>query len=439
MKLQRKKLGGFIPSRISSFSNKIFVPPLSEFKELIKGTQDREMSTTMGLLRVMTVLIRNKKISKYLVPIIPDEARTFGMEGMFRQLGIYSQEGQKYTPVDYDQVSYYREDIKGQVLQEGITEAGAMSSWIAAGTSYNNHGLQTIPVYIFYSMFGFQRVGDLAWAAGDAQARGFLIGATSGKTTLSGEGLQHQDGFSHLIASNIPNCVSYDPTFNYELAVIFRSGLERMYDNQENIFYYITTLNENYKHPEMPEGVEDGIVKGMYRFRKTKKDGIKLQLMGSGAILREIISAAEILEEEYGIAVDIWSVTSFNELRREALSVERWNNLNPEKNRRKSYFTSQIENSEGPIIAATDYVKLYPDQVRSFIPHGRAFATLGTDGYGRSDTRKKLRSFFEVDSNFIVFSSIKTLWDQQLISVEKVQQAMKNCKIDSEKLDPAKI
>ena len=367
------------------------------------STGEKEMSTTMALVRMLTNLLRDKNISPRLVPIIPDEARTFGMEGFFQKIGIYAHEGQKYEPEDAAQLSSYREDKSGQVLEEGINEAGAMSSWIAAATAYTNHDIEMSPIYIFYSMFGFQRIGDLAWSAGDSQARGFLVGATAGRTTLAGEGLQHQDGHSHLIASTIPNCVTYDPTFHYELAVIFREGLRRMHEKNENVFYYITTMNENYSHPEMPKdkNCEEGILKGMYKikeFNKYKKT--KIQLLGSGTILREMMSAAEILQNDYQIDSEIWSVTSFNELRRDGMEVERYNLLNPEKEQKISYVEKCIGKTEGPILAASDYMRAYSDQIRPYIQ--KSFYSLGTDGFGRSDTRKNLRKFFEVDKEHLV-------------------------------------
>ena len=354
------------------------------------------MSTTMALVRMFTNLLRDKNVSPRLVPIIPDEARTFGMEGFFQKIGIYAHEGQKYEPEDSAQLSSYREDKSGQVLEEGINEAGAMSSWIAAATAYTNHDIEMIPIYIFYSMFGFQRIGDLAWAAGDSQARGFLIGATAGRTTLAGEGLQHQDGHSHLIASTIPNCISYDPTFHYELAVIFREGLRRMHEKNENVFYYITTMNENYSHPAMPKdkNCEEGILKGMYKikeFNRYKKT--KIQLLGSGTILREMMTAAEILQNEYQIDSEIWSVTSFNELRRDGMEVERYNLLNPDKEQKISFVEQCLGKTEGPVMAASDYMRMNSDQIRPYT--NKSFYSLGTDGYGRSDTRKNLRKFFE--------------------------------------------
>jgi pyruvate dehydrogenase E1 component len=388
----------------------------------------------MAFVRILSILIRDKQLGKRVVPIIPDEARTFGMEGMFRQLGIYSSVGQLYTPVDSDQVMYYREDKQGQILQEGITEAGAMSSWIAAATAYANHGISMIPFYAYYSMFGFQRVGDLAWAAGDMQARGFLIGGTAGRTTLAGEGLQHQDGHSHLQAATIPNCVAYDPTFAYELTVIIQDGLRRMYQEQENIFYYITVMNENYGHPPMPEGVAEGIVRGMYLLQSAGRRKKRVQLLGSGTILREVIAAAELLEQDFGIAADIWSVTSFNELRREGLDVERWNMLHPGQPPRLSYVEQQMHGRSGPVVAATDYIRSYADQIRPFVPG--TYRVLGTDGYGRSDRRSQLRKFFEVNRYYVVLAALKALADEGVLKPAEVSAAIKKYQIDPDKPNP---
>ena len=374
--------------------------------------------------------------------IVADESRTFGMEGMFRQLGIWSSKGQLYTPEDADKLMYYKEDKDGQILQEGINEAGAMSSWIAAATAYSTHGVQMIPFFIFYSMFGFQRIGDLAWAAGDMRCRGFLIGGTAGRTTLNGEGLQHEDGHSHLVSSTIPNCISYDPTFSYELVVIIQDGMRRMYQEQEDVYYYITVMNENYSHPEMPKGSEEGILKGMYLFREGIEEGeknsnLRIQLLGSGTILREVIAAADILKEEYGIISDIWSVTSFNELRREALDATRWNMLHPAEKPKKSYVESCLEKREGPVVAATDYMKIFADQIREFVP-GK-YKVLGTDGYGRSDTREKLRQFFEVDRYYVTVAALKSLAEDGKISSEKVVEAINKYNIDPDKPNPIKV
>tara|TARA_B100001741_G_scaffold91526_1_gene75026 strand:- start:1967 stop:5023 length:3057 start_codon:yes stop_codon:yes gene_type:complete len=434
---RRLKLGGNLPER-STFAKPIKAPPEDIFDVMMKSTGDKEMSTTMALVRMLTNLLRDKNVASRLVPIIPDEARTFGMEGFFQKIGIYAHEGQKYEPVDSEQLSSYREDKKGQVLEEGITEAGSMSSWIAAGTSYTNHDIEMIPIYLFYSMFGFQRVGDFAWAAGDSQARGFLIGATSGRTTLAGEGLQHQDGHSHLLSSTIPNCVSYDPTFAYELAVIFRDGLKRMHEKKENIFYYITTMNENYPHPEIPTGSEPGILKGMYKIKEfSKHKKTKIQLLGSGSILREMMSAAEMLQEEYQIDSEVWSVTSFSELRKNGMEIERYNLLHPDKKKKKSYIEECLGGSEGPILAASDYMRLNSDQIRSYV--NKSFYSLGTDGYGRSDTRKNLRKFFEVDKNYITTYALSVLASEQLLSSKHAVDAIKKYKIDTEKPMPTKV
>ncbi len=435
----RLKLGGNLPER-SSFSKPIKTPAEDIFKNMKESTGSKEMSTTMVLVRMLTSLLRDKNVASRLVPIIPDEARTFGMEGFFQKIGIYAHEGQKYEPVDSEQLSSYREDIKGQVLEEGLTEAGAMSSWIAAGTSYTNHDISMIPIYLFYSMFGFQRTGDFAWAAGDNQTRGFLIGATAGRTTLAGEGLQHGDGHSHILSSVIPNCKSYDPTFSYELATIFREGLRRMHEKQENIFYYITTMNENYTHPAMPKdkNVEDGILKGMYLFKENSKyKKTKIQLMGSGTILREMIAAAEILSKDYQIDSNIWSVTSFNELRKEAIEVERYNLLHPDSKPKKTYIEKCLSTLEGPVIAASDYIRLNADQIRPFVSKG--FYSFGTDGYGRSDTRKNLRKFFEIDKEHLVAYSLSALAKEQLIPSKYAKDAIKKYNIDTEKPMPTKL
>ena len=431
LKEKRMKLGGNLPER-TSYAKPIKKPAKDIFEIMLQSSGDREMSTTMALVRMLTNLLRDKNISPRLVPIIPDEARTFGMEGFFRKIGIYAHEGQKYEPEDADQLSSYREDKKGQVLEEGITETGAMSSFIAAGTSYTNHDLEIIPVYTFYSMFGFQRVMDLIWAAGDSQTRGFLIGATSGRTTLAGEGLQHQDGHSHLLAATVPNCISYDPTFAYELAIIFQDGLRRMHDKQENIFYYLTTMNENYKHPQIPKNCEKGILKGMYLFKEFNKKGkTKVQLLGSGAILREMIEAAEILSKDYNIDSDVWSVTSFNELRKDGMNIERKNLLNPTLKPETSYVEECLNKRDGPIIAASDYIRSFADQIRPYI--SKSFYSFGTDGYGRSDSRKNLRKFFEVDKAHIVTYTLSALAKEQLIPSHYAEKAMKKYNIDKNK------
>jgi len=434
-----KAMGGSLPARRRK-AQSLAVPPLSVFEAQLKSTEEREISTTMAFVRILTTLVRDKTLGKYVVPIVPDESRTFGMEGMFRQLSIYSHVGQLYTPQDADQLMFYKEDRHGQILQEGICEAGAMSSWIAAATSYSTHGQSMIPFYIFYSMFGFQRIGDLAWAAGDMRARGFLLGGTAGRTTLNGEGLQHEDGHSHILASTIPNCIAYDPTFSYEVAVIVQDGLRRMLQEQEDVFYYITVMNENYVHPAMPAGAEAGILKGMYLLKEVqaKKDQPKVQLLGSGTILREVIAGAELLKKDFGIAADLWSVTSFNQLRRDGLDAQRWNLLHPEANPRKTYIETCLEKHEGPIVAATDYMKLFADQVRAFLP-GRAYSVLGTDGFGRSDTRKKLRHFFEVDRYYIVVAALKALAEQKALPASMVSDAIKKYGIDPEKPNPTTV
>jgi pyruvate dehydrogenase E1 component len=443
LKSRIEAMGGSLPSR-KRRAPALEVPPLSAFEAQLKSTEAREISTTMAFVRILNTVIRDKKIGKFVVPIVPDESRTFGMEGMFRQLGIYSSVGQLYTPQDADQLMFYKEDKTGQILQEGINEAGAMSSWIAAATAYANHGQMMIPFYIFYSMFGFQRIGDLAWAAGDMRARGFLLGGTAGRTTLNGEGLQHEDGHSHLMASTIPNCISYDPTFAYELAVIVQDGMRRMYQQQEDVFYYITVMNENYAHPAMPEGVEKGILRGMYLFAeagadtKAKKNQLRVQLLGSGTILREVIAAAAMLEKDYGVGADIWSVTSFNELRRDGLDAQRWNLLHPDATPRVSYVEQCLKDRAGPVVAATDYVKNYADQIRAFLP-AQHYSVLGTDGFGRSDTRKALRRFFEVDRNYVAVAALKALADQEAIPHAKVAEAIKRYGIDPEKPSPTTV
>tara|TARA_R110002096_G_scaffold154431_1_gene318508 strand:+ start:14 stop:1195 length:1182 start_codon:yes stop_codon:yes gene_type:complete len=390
----------------------------------------------MAFVRILSSLVKDKEIGSRIVPIVPDEARTFGMEGMFRQLGIYSSQGQRYTPHDSDQVMYYKEDKQGQILEEGITEAGAFSAWLAAATSYSNHHYPMIPFYIFYSMFGFQRIMDLAWAAGDSQARGFLIGATAGRTTLNGEGLQHQDGHSHLMANMIPNCVSYDPTYSYELAVIIQDGMRRMYQDKENVFYYVTVMNENYGHPDMPEGCEAGIVKGLYCLTAStvKKPKLKVQLMGSGTILREVEAAAAILKADYKVEADIWSATSINLLRRDGLDCERWNMLHPESEPRVPYVTELLRGKQGPVVCATDYIKSYGEQLRPYIE--ARYVVLGTDGYGRSDTRAKLRQHFEVDRQYIVIAALKALADDGQIALSEVTKAIKAFGLDVDKINP---
>jgi len=436
LRKQREALGGFMPVRRNT-AEPLVIPGLDTFDALLKASGEREFSTTMAFVRILSTLTRSKLIGKNIVPIIPDEARTFGMEGMFRQLGIYSFKGQLYEPMDSDQVMYYREDKKGQILQEGINEAGAMSSWIAAGTAYSTHGINMIPFYIFYSMFGFQRIGDLAWAAADMQVRGFLMGGTAGRTTLAGEGLQHQDGHSLLVAGTIPNCISYDPTFAYELAVIIHDGLKRMFQLHDKVFYYITVMNENYTHPEKPKGSEEGILKGIYCLQEGDEKGKKVQLMGSGTILREVLAAADLLKTDFDINADVWSVTSVNELAREAINCSRWNQLHPLKKARKSYLEAQLQGRKGPAIMATDYTRAFANQLREFIP--MPFSTLGTEGFGRSDTRDNLRIFFEVNRHYIVVSALKALADEGEIENKIVQQAIKDYGIDAEKPDPASV
>ena len=433
---RRAAMGGSVPARRRR-GNELIVPELSAFENMLTATGEREISTTMAFVRILSTLVRDKQIGKYIVPIVPDEARTFGMEGMFRQLGIYSSAGQLYEPQDNDQVMFYKESKDGQILEEGINEAGAFSSWIAAATAYSVTGTQMIPFYIFYSMFGFQRIGDLAWAAGDSRARGFVLGATAGRTTLNGEGLQHEDGHSHLMSATIPNCVSYDPTFGYELAVIIQEGMRRMVQNQEDVYYYITLMNENYSHPEMPKGSEAGILKGMYAFSKSKAKGPKVQLMGSGVILREVIAAAELLEKDWGVSPDVWSVTSFTELRREGLDAERWNMLNPEKKPKLSYVAECLAKAEGPVISSTDYMKSFADQIRNFVP--QRFVSLGTDGYGRSDSREALRSFFEVDRYYVVLAALKALADEGKLPASKAAEAIKKYKIDTNRPNPTTV
>ena len=401
---------------------------------MLEGSGERENSTTMAFVRILNALVRDKVLGPRIVPIVPDESRTFGMEGMFRQLGIYSQVGQLYQPEDAGDLMFYREDQHGQILQEGINEPGAFSSWLAAATSYANHGETMIPFYIFYSMFGFQRVGDLAWAAGDSRARGFLIGGTSGRTTLNGEGLQHEDGHSHILSSTIPNCVSYDPTYGYELAVIVRDGLRRMVTEQEDVFYYLTVMNENYVQPALPEGAEEGILRGMYRLRRGEGDGPRVQLMGSGAILREVLAAAELLASDFGVAGDVWSVTSFTELRRDGIEVERWNRLHPTETARAPYVREALGEAEGPFVAATDYVRSFADQIREWVP-GR-YAVLGTDGFGRSDYRRQLRRFFEVDRHHVAVAALDALAREGTVKPKLVQQAIEKYEIDTESNAP---
>jgi pyruvate dehydrogenase E1 component len=435
LKERRAALGGFLPTRRQD-AEPLEVPELSAFAPLLKDSGERQMSTTMAFVRLLTSLTKDKQVGRYVVPIVPDEARTFGMEGLFRQLGIYSSVGQLYEPQDSDQLMFYKEDKQGQILEEGINEAGAMSSWLAAATSYSNHGVAMVPFYVFYSMFGFQRTGDLAWAAGDLQARGFLVGGTAGRTTLAGEGLQHNDGQSHILASTIPNCVCYDPTFAYELAVIVQDGMRRMFRERENVFYYITVMNENYSHPALPEGVEAQVVKGMYLFREATVEGPRVQLLGSGAILREAIAAADLLAEDFGVGADVWSVPGFTELRREGLDVQRWNLLHPDRPARKSYVTQCLEGREGPVVAASDYMRAFADQIRPFVPG--PYEVLGTDGFGRSDTRRRLRRFFEVDRYYVALAALKSLADSGTLPATKATEAIDKYGIDAERPSPAR-
>ncbi|MEJ7893095.1 MAG: pyruvate dehydrogenase (acetyl-transferring), homodimeric type [Solirubrobacteraceae bacterium] len=415
---RRTALGGGLPQRRTQ-GDTLAVPGLEVFEAQLTGTGEREISTTMAFVRMLAALVRDDEIGPRIVPIVPDESRTFGMEGMFRQLGIFSQVGQLYQPQDRDQLMYYREDKSGQILQEGINEPGAFSSWLAAATSYSNHALTMIPFYIYYSMFGFQRVGDLAWAAGDSRARGFLLGGTAGRTTLNGEGLQHEDGHSHIQASLIPNCVSYDPTFNYELAVIIQDGLRRMYAEQEDVFFYITLMNENYEHPAMPAHSEEGILRGLYPLRE--RDGARVQLMGSGTILREVVAGADLLRDDFGVEADVWSATSFTELRRDGMAAERATRLRGEKV--TPYVAECLAGREGPIVAATDYIRAFPDQIRPYVD--RPMVSLGTDGYGRSDYRRKLRSFFEVDRHHVAVAALRAVGDD-----DKASEAIAKYDID---------
>jgi len=433
---RRRSLGGHLPQRRRQ-APRLEVPALEAFAPLLESTGEREISTTMALVRILSILVKDRAIGPHVVPIVPDEARTFGMEGMFRQIGIYSSMGQLYTPQDADQLLYYREDKKGQILEEGINEGGALCSWIAAGTAYSNHGVAMVPFYIYYSMFGFQRVGDFIWAGGDMQSRGFLIGGTAGRTTLAGEGLQHQDGHSQLVATTVPNCIAYDPAWAYELAVIVQDGLRRMYVEQEDVFYYVTCMNENYIHPAMPAGAEQGILKGMYLLSEGGRGKVRVNLLGSGTILREVIAAAELLEREFGVPADVFSVTSFSELRREALDAERWSLLHPDAPRRTPYVEQCLSGRVGPFVAATDYMRTVPDQVRQWVP-GR-FHVLGTDGYGRSDSRVALRGFFEVDRRWIALAALKTLADEGMLDVATVASAIARFGIDPDKPNPVTV
>ena len=436
---RRDSLGGHIPSRRSQ-APALAIPPLTAFATQLQDTGERAISTTMAFVRILGTLLKDPQIGKLVVPIVPDESRTFGMESLFRQIGIHSAVGQLYTPQDAGQLSYYKESKDGQIMQEGLNESGAISSWIAASTSYSNHGLMTLPFYIFYSMFGFQRVGDLTWAAGDARARGFLLGATAGRTTLMGEGLQHDDGHSHVLASVVPCCVAYDPTFAYELAVIIQEGMRRMYVEQEDVYYYITLLNENYPHPAMPEGVQDGIIKGLYRLSTgaSKPGQPRVQLMGSGSILREVMAASELLLKDFAVASDVWSATSLTELRRQGHEVERWNLLHPEQAPRTSHVQDCLAGQVGPLVVATDYMKIFADQIRPFVEQ-RRFVALGTDGFGQSDTREALRTLFEVDRHFIVLAALKALADDGEIPYSRVSEAISRYGIDINKSDPMAV
>ncbi|MCC7041195.1 MAG: pyruvate dehydrogenase (acetyl-transferring), homodimeric type [Burkholderiales bacterium] len=451
----RAKLGGPLPARRQK-STTLPIPELSAFERLLKSTGEREISTTMAFVQVLGILVRDKNIGRHVVPIVPDESRTFGMEGMFRQLGIWNQQGQLYTPEDHDQLMFYKEDKSGQILQEGINEAGGMSDWIAAATSYSTHDVPMIPFYIFYSMFGFQRVGDLTWAAGDIRARGFLLGGTAGRTTLNGEGLQHEDGHSQILSSVVPNCISYDPTFAYEVAVILHDGLRRMYVEQEDVYYYITLLNENYMHPDMPEGAAPGILKGMHRIGDTAslaahaasiREGAppegkatggakapRVQLLGSGSILRQVIAATRLLADDWGVQADVWSCPSFTELARDGNAVTRWNMLHPTDKPRQSHVEACLANTKGPVIAATDYMRLYAEQIRPLV--GRRYTVLGTDGFGRSDTRDKLRGFFEVNAEYVTVAALKALADEGTIAPAKVADAIRKYGLDPEKPAP---
>ncbi|HET8831677.1 MAG TPA: pyruvate dehydrogenase (acetyl-transferring), homodimeric type, partial [Casimicrobiaceae bacterium] len=431
MRARRMELGGYLPARRRK-ADALTVPPLETFERFLKSTDEREISTTMAVVQVLQTLLRDKALAKHIVPIVPDESRTFGMEGLFRQLAIWNQLGQLYTPEDKDQLMFYKEDKHGQILQEGINEAGAMCDWMAAATSYSTHGVPMVPFYIFYSMFGFQRVGDLAWAAGDMRARGFLLGGTAGRTTLNGEGLQHEDGHSHLFSATVPNCISYDPTFAYEVAVIIQDGLRRMYAEQQDVYYYLTVMNENYRHPAMPDGAAPAIIKGMYLFKAgASSSGPRVQLLGSGTIFREVIAAAELLRDDWGVESDLWSCPSFTELARDGQATARFNMLNPTTPPRTSHVDDCLRGHAGPVIAATDYVRAFADQIRAYVP--AHYVVLGTDGFGRSDTREKLRRFFEVDRWYVTIAALKALADDGSIDAATVAKAI--AKYD---LDPAK-
>src|SRR5882724_11536130 len=434
---RRKALGGYLPKRRTKADEQLKVPDLDTFKSVLEPTAEgREISTTQAYVRFLTQLLRDKDLGPRAVPILVDEARTFGMEGLFRQIGIYNPEGQKYTPVDRDQVMYYREDKAGQVLQEGINEAGGMSSWIAAATSYSTNNRIMVPFYVYYSMFGFQRVGDLAWAAGDMQARGFLLGGTSGRTTLNGEGLQHEDGHSHILAGTIPNCISYDPTFAHEVGVILHHGLKRMVERQDNVYYYLTLLNENYPMPGLRAGTEEQIIKGMYLLDEGPKKTPRVNLLGSGTILREVLAARDLLDADWGVSGNVWSCPSFNELARDGQHCERHNLLNPNVEPMVPYVTQQLTPWVGPVVASTDYVKNYVDQIRAFIPRGRVFKVLGTDGFGRSDFRSKLREHFEINRHYVVVAALKALAEEGTVPIAKVGEAIARYRINPAKVNP---
>ncbi len=434
---RRQALGGFLPKRRAKADEQMKVPPLDAFKAILDATAEgREISTTQAYVRVLTALLRDQELGPRVVPILVDEARTFGMEGLFRQIGIYNHEGQKYTPQDRDQVSYYKEDQSGQILQEGINEAGGMASWIAAATSYSTSNRIMIPFYVYYSMFVFQRIGDLAWAAGDMQARGFLLGGTSGRTTLNGEGLQHEDGHSQILAGTIPNCVSYDPTFAHEVAVIMQHGLKRMVEKQENVFYYLTLLNENYPMPGLQAGTEEQIIKGMYLLKEGSKLTPRVQLLGSGTILRESIAAQALLEKDWGVSANVWSCPSFNELARDGQDAERYNLLHPTQTARVSFVGQQLEKHSGPVVASTDYMKAFAEQIRAYIPKGRTYKVLGTDGFGRSDFRSKLREHFEINRHYIVLAALKALSEEGTVPAARVAEAIGKYNIKADKINP---
>lgn len=437
---RRKNLGGYLPERRTKSDESFTVPSMDAFKAVLEPSgEGHSISTTQAFVRFLNQLLRDKALGPRVVPILVDEARTFGMEGLFRQIGIYNPAGQQYTPVDRDQVMYYREDVAGQVLQEGINEAGGTSSWIAAATSYSSNNRIMLPFYVFYSMFGFQRVGDLIWAAGDMQARGFLLGGTSGRTTLNGEGLQHEDGHSHMIAATVPNCVSYDPAYAHEVAIIMHDGLKRMVEKQDNVFYYITLLNENYAQPGLKPGTEEHIIKGMYLLEEgkaPKKGALMVNLMGSGSIMRESVAAKKLLEDDWGVGANLWSCPSFTELARDGRAAERWNMLHPDQPERQPFVTEQLSGHAGPVVASTDYVRAYPEQIRAFLPQGRTFKVLGTDGFGRSDFRTRLREHFEINRHYIVVAALKALAEEGTLPVAKVTEAIRKYGLDTDKLDP---